>query len=381
MVKKGKQSSGFRSKAERGNYLSNALKEAAESRPTWWEEVPSAPTRPKVRSDALSSLRRFLVARESHPVASSSLLSPPLPPEALDRSVSTQMTFRFLGLEESSPESLAEKAAWVVGSTLGAYSSCFSEPLSFIPAPLISRMSYAASSSGELTAQNVHLLFTDNVEALVLHGDFGIDSLRCLVDAPGDSLSSGVAEVPGITRGGILADVDEQPDFSWEERQIAPLQLSMFRPLNLKALSLGSSNIPGSFILALAEALPNLETLAFLDAPNSDGLAHSSFLTAVPKFRHVETLELSGCSWVTDELLLEACPLFPVFLVHRLVLAISPDHQQKSGSCYLGSSSPRLRLQRLICLSTSVTSDGSALLKTMLNSRQQDSPVVVVSVE
>ena len=389
--KKGKQSLGFRSKTERGLYVRSIATHIDERT----NASPNADTsnadigsehgeRPRLVPKALSSLRAFL----SEPRVVAATSTSVVPQQATE-------SFGALPWPHPRAQSLAELCADRIGETFYGYDTDYCEPFSYLSPQLVARVAAAASERGELNDHNAPLLFTADVETLSLHGEhLSLRGLANLLPAvEGHSATNDEAVVSFCADKNDDAESGAE-DTDWECKPIRRV-LSYSGCRCLSTLSIWSPLMPATFIELIGKTVPGLRRLALRGCPDAsivndeEAMEHlpsalhplcisagSALLSALPMLCKLEELDLSGCLWVTDELLLDVLPVLPTVSISRLVYAGTSDGQPHrrnneaklpaallSGFDVLSieneSSMVRLRLRQFICRGTSVTSQGA----------------------
>ena len=330
--KKGKQSSGFHSKAARAEFLRSSMCASApieEQHIVKPEQPLGSSSRPVLRLDALSSLRAFLTS-PSTPLASASTPTPQ-PLTRLGVPATPPPLLRVDALIIEPPETLAELCVDTVARSLLRYdiTALEGKPFSFFPGPLVSRLSTVASQHQQLVDENVEVVFTDSVEALTLHGPLTARALSALFptvnmpnicnsswsldetpEASGNSPASAVV-VSGFAAGFAAGTTHLVAD-CWEDSVDIPAVLGVKGCSHLHSLDLSSPVLAGSFFGNIAASLPSLEKLSLRSCHDDDGRAAAALLAGLPRFTRLQFLDLSLCPWLDDELLEYALPLLPL---------------------------------------------------------------------
>jgi len=397
--KKGKQSLGFHSKTERGLYVRSIATHVDERSNTSHDADTSIASissdfkeRPRLVPKALSCLRAFL----SEPRAATATLT------SVVRGHATE-SFAALPWPHPRAQTLAELCADRIGETLSGFDLDYCEPFSYLSPDLVARVAAAASVCGELNDRNAPLLLTADVESLSLHGEhLSVCGLASLLPAVKGNAAADVQDLENLSVGGIEgAESDAENDTDWERKPIRRV-LSYSGCRCISTLSIWSPLVPATFIELIGKTMPGLRVLALRGCPDAsivndeEAMEHltssllptcisagSALLSALPLLRNLEELDLSGCLWVTDELLLDVLPVLPTVALSRFVYpnaceghphsrsngddAITPEKCDSPNpyfedtSTKRDSSKVRMRLRQFICRGSSVTHQGAEL--------------------
>ena len=316
--KKGKQSNGFRSKAERGRFARTVQQTSAVGEVWETEEKTTAraaavadTTRPTLAMGTLSSLRSFLAAAPSAPRTT---LSVPTAAPAASR-------FPDFSSPPALPAAskLAELCADVIGKTFSCYDLDLCDTFDFMPPEVVSRISHAASFHSQLNDGNAPLLFTSTVGKLTLYGDLSPQSLSVMFP---QVVSCNRAVVGRSALGGEAPPGSTGGNGDWEQLgEHIPDFLQSTGCANITSLSLNSPRINGSIIAEMPRFI-GLQELSLVACRDGDGKAPTSLLSALPQLLCLKVLDLRSCAWMNDDVLEEVLPLLPVSVRHRVEIGV-----------------------------------------------------------
>ena len=319
MTKKGKgrQASGFRSKAERGRRWSQVLSESAEE--GRHHDVKAAKERNYERPRAVllqqaSTLSFLLSQRDTSGMppdrdSRAAAALPPPPPAASEMSAASPPRPHV-----GPAKSLAEMCVDVVGSHFSAFAEVredFEEVFLSLPAPQLERIAAVASRDGELMNGNLGLVCGSEVGGLRLHGSLQQKGLEALMPT---------ADVGGGAAGDELDDWEDHDDILGVPEARGCLRLT--------SLELHSPLLTAAAFDAVIPSLTGLKRLSLLGCfhgtttiarhmrteaqacdlegeEDTDGGGAAVLFVSVPKLTGLTHLDVSFSPWFKNELLLD----------------------------------------------------------------------------
>lgn len=347
--KKGKQSHGFKSKAQRGAWYRTEIDQGKSNDSSNSGYVSQTGYSFASVSDERRSIEfnSWLTHRRKEEATRRGQLSGR---KARESAESTSWhdgrpayTYQPLTLANASLAELAAQSLAQVMACLEADE--FTDYFYHLPGRLVSVMSRQASADNQINTSNVSLLMVPEVKSLVIYGDVKGEALNLmrprLQDAAADA--SATADTQAVSP-------PAKPQFdSWEDQEASwgdvPLQPTLRMGCHsLVELELCVPFVNNDVLSVLTSSLLGLRRLSLVRClkPATSGEVLASHL---PKLRCLQVLELIGCSWLscTDiQVLLANLPMDPIVqnMRHRLVLrslclrdcGMEPKHWQLLAS-------------------------------------------------